>query len=445
MRTARRVALSTTLTGVVAVTGALVAATASSATPKAAAASPVTLNYWDMQWGEAPMMNAIKGNVAAFNKSHPSIQVKFTQLGWGDYTQKILSAVQSGNPPDVSGGDAGLPFSMAAQGQALDISDLYKKWQSSGLLKDMVPWAYQKWAFQGGHPGVTWQFDTRLLIYRKDLFRKAGIAVPKTWAEWLAAAKKLTVPSKKQFGLAFPGKQGSYDADQFYMTLVLQAGGELADANGNPTIDSPQQLKALNFEKQLAECCAAKGTPSWVFDNVLRAYEQGHAAMAFGLGNFLTRIKTEKPDLYKNTGVLPVLIGPGGPKAQHSVAFANAWMVYKGSKHPTEAKVFLDWMMQRKNIAKLYAAEPGGKWPVYRSLINTPTFQSDPLIRQVAQQVTTYSRDYWWPNNKAAIAIGSLGTSLTDIIVNPVLTGTRQPADALKDAQKKLAPLFKQK
>src|SRR3954471_25037498 len=178
MRTARRVALSTTLTGVVAVTGALVAATGSSATPKAAAASPVTLNYWDMQWGEAPMMNAIKGNVAAFNKSHPSIQVKFTQLGWGDYTQKILSAVQSGNPPDVSGGDAGLPFSMAAQGQALDISDLYKKWQSAGLLKDMVPWAYQKWAFEGAHPGVTWQFDTRLLIYRKDLFRKAGIAVP---------------------------------------------------------------------------------------------------------------------------------------------------------------------------------------------------------------------------------------------------------------------------
>src|SRR3954466_6736626 len=289
MRTARRVALSTTLTGMLAVTGALVAATGSSATPKAAAASPVTLNYWDMQWGEAPMMNAIKGNVAAFNKSHPNIQVKFTQLGWGDYMQKILSAVQSGNPPDVSGGASGLPFNMQAQGQALDISDLYRKWQSEGRIKDMVPWASQKWAYAGGHPGVTWQFDTRLIVYRKDWFAKAGIKVPTTWNQWMAAAKKLTVPSKNQIGIAFPGKQGSYDADQFFMTLVLQAGGGLADANGNPTIDTPQTLKALTFEKQLL-AYGSKATPSWVFDNVLRAYEQGHAAMAFGLGNFITRL-----------------------------------------------------------------------------------------------------------------------------------------------------------
>jgi len=49
-----------------------------------------------------------------------------------------------------------------------------------------------------------------------------------------------------------PGKQGSYDTDQFYVTLVLQAGGGLADPKGNPTFNSPQQLKALGSPVDLA-------------------------------------------------------------------------------------------------------------------------------------------------------------------------------------------------
>jgi hypothetical protein len=35
-----------------------------------------------------------------------------------------------------------------------------------------------------------------------------------------------------------------------------------------------------------------------------------------------------------------------------------------------------------------------------------------------------------------------MGTSITDIIVNPVLTGTRTPEEALQDAQEALEPLF---
>ena len=50
--------------------------------------------------------------------------------------------------------------------------------------------------------------------------------------------------------------------------------------------------------------------------------------------------------------------------------------------------------------------------------------------------------DYWYPNNEAAVGIATLGTGIADYIVNPVLTGSRSPQDALKDAQTKLGPLF---
>jgi multiple sugar transport system substrate-binding protein len=403
---------------------------------------PVTLKYWDMQWGSPTFMNQIKKNVAQFNKEHPDINVEFTQLSWGDYQQKLLSAVQAGNPPDVGGGDSGIPFNMDAQGQTLDISDLYDQWESDGTFDDMPKWAYEKWDYNGKKVGITWQFDQRAIFYRKDLLEQAGIDVPTTWDELKAAAEALNDPANDMVGIAVPGKQGTYDTDQFYMTLVLQAGGGLSDEEGNPTFDTPEQLTALNFEKDLVDCCAAEGTPSWTFTEVLKAFEQGKAAFAFGGGWFAADIARNAPELKDKVGVLPVLEGPGGPEARHCVAFANPWMIYKQTDHPEEAKTFLSWMMEKQNIRKLYAAEPGAKWPVYKSLLDDPIYSSDPLVKTLATQVVENGVDYWYPNNAGAVGIASMGTGIADMIVNPVITGERSPEDALADAQERLGPLF---
>ncbi|HWQ14912.1 MAG TPA: sugar ABC transporter substrate-binding protein [Roseiflexaceae bacterium] len=402
----------------------------------------VVLNYWDMQWGGTEFMNRLQDNVTEFNKEHPEIFVNFQQLSWGDYQQKLLSAVQAGNPPDISGGDSGIPFYMHAQGETLEIDDLFREWETDGTFDDMVPWAYEKWNYEGKRLGITWQFDGRAIFYRKDLFEQAGIEPPTNWDELMAAAKKLHNPEQGIIGIAVPGKQGSYDTDQFYMTFVFQAGGNLADPQGRPTFDTPEQLKALEFARDLAKCCAAEATPAWTFTEVLQAFQQGKAAMAFGGGWFIGATKRDAPEIYKNMGILPVLEGPGGPEARHMVAFANPWMIYKQTKHPEEAKIFLRWMMRKENLLKLYASDPGGKWPVYRSMLEDPTFADDPLVHEFAQQIVDHGVDYWYPNNNGAVGIGSLGTSIADIIVNPVLSGQREPAEVLRDAQEKLAPLF---
>jgi multiple sugar transport system substrate-binding protein len=437
----RRAAAITIALGLAAVTAACSTDGGTQGGGSAAACENAQLNYWDMQWGSPAFMNQLKDNVKQFNKEHKNIQVKFQQLAWGDYSQKLLSAVQAGNPPDIGGGDSGIPFNMNAQGQTLDISDLYKEWEKDGTFADMPDWAHEKWQLDGKALGITWQFDQRAIFYRKDLFEAAGIKPPTTWDELLAAAKALNKPEEGQIGIAFPGKQGTYDTDQFYMTFVMQAGGGLSDEQGKPTFDTPEQLEALKFEKELSQY-AAKGTPSWTFTEVQKEFNQGKAAMAFGGGWFLADLKKNAPKIADNIGVLPVLVGPGGEKAQHSVSFANPWMIYKQTKCPQEAKTFLKWMMKKENIQKLYASEPGAKWPVYKSLLADPVYSEDPLRAELAKQVVEHGVDYWYPNNAGAVGIASMGTGIADIIVNPVLTGQVKPEDALADAQKKLGPVF---
>jgi multiple sugar transport system substrate-binding protein len=408
----------------------------------APAAGAVQLEYWELPRGQAAFMAQLQDNVTEFNRTHPEIHVTLRELAFADYTQKILAAAEAGDPPEMSGGGAGFPFVMAAQDRALDISDLYEEWEADGTLDDMSPWAYEKWDFQGMHPGITWQFDTRGIFYREDLFEQADVAVPTTWEEFRAAAAALHKPDEGVMGLAVPGMQGSFDTVQFYMQLLFQAGGSLADEEGNPTFDTPEHLAALEFLKELVENYAAPGTPSWAFTEVGRAFLQGTAAMAFEGGWFIRDLRQNAPDMLENVGLLPPLEGPGGPDRRLVISFANPWMLYAQGEHPEEAKTFLKWMMEPDNLRKLYESEPGAAWPVYRSLLDSPVYQENELIATMAQHTVENGVDYWYPNTAAAVGIASLGTSIADIIVNPVITGQRAPQDALADAQASLGEMF---
>ena len=79
-----------------------------------------------------------------------------------------------------------------------------------------------------------------------------------------------------------------------------------------------------------------------------------------------------------------------------------------------------------------------------QSLVDSPVYQENELLAELARQTVESGVDYWYPNNAAAVGIGSMGTSLTDLIVNPVVSGNRSPEDALADAQAQLEPLFQQ-
>ena len=158
----------------------------------------------------------------------------------------------------------------------------------------------------------------------------------------------------------------------------------------------------------------------------------------------IEEMRNNAPEIFENTGVLPPLVGPGGPEAAHIVSFANPWMIYSQTEHPEEAKTFLQLDDGAGEPAKLYEAQPGDEWPVYKSLVDSPVYQENELMAELARQTVENGVDYWYPNNAAAVGIGSMGTSLTDLIVNPVVSGNRSPEDALADAQAQLEPLFQQ-
>jgi ABC-type glycerol-3-phosphate transport system substrate-binding protein len=365
-------------------------------------------------------------------------------LSWGDYMQKMLSAVAAGTPPDVTGGDSGLPFNFYAQGEALELDALYEEWKSDGTFDDLTPWGQEKWFFNGHYVGVSWQIDARAIYYRTDLFEAAGVELPTTHDELLQVATQLTDRENEQYGICFPGKAGSYDTDQFYMTLVFQNGGMLSDAEGNPTFQTPEHEAALDLELKLLEAAAPEGTPGYTFAEISRLYMDGKCAMVFNGGWFIQQVKAEGPAVYPNTAILPPLTGTGPNATQQIVGFYNPWMIFKDTQHPAEAQEFLKFMASSENLMAIYQGDLGSKFSPYKSIRNEAFWESEPMAVELAQQVNDYSVDYWFPNNTAAIGIGSMGTSIADVIVNPVLTGALTPQEALAEGQEQIGKFFVQ-
>ena len=171
---------------------------------------------------------------------------------------------------------------------SVDLAFLSTDWlaqaQASGVIDDLRPYMTRTpiadfphaWSpslvrladFAGGFWGLPYHDGPECLIYRKDLLHSAGLAVPATWDDFHAAARRLHAPDQGLNGTAlalFPdGHNGFYD----FCIQVWSRGAEPFDARGGPQLCSPQAEAALDFLRRLARDDAALAPEARELDSV---------------------------------------------------------------------------------------------------------------------------------------------------------------------------------
>ncbi len=170
-----------------------------------------------------------------------------------------------------------------------------------------------------------WSMPTSILVsallYRKDLFRAAGLnprEPPRTWNQLLQDARKLTIPSRRQYGIAFGGGR---DISYSIFPLLASNGSRVVARNAlgrwHSVYASPQTAQAIYYFCKLAQgrftshgktiqgaaYVGVSGT-----GNMYWLWSQGHIAMMFGtLSQEL--IQATNPQI---VGIAPVPHPPGG-------------------------------------------------------------------------------------------------------------------------------------
>jgi ABC-type glycerol-3-phosphate transport system substrate-binding protein len=157
------------------------------------------------------------------------------------------------------------------------------------------------------------------LFYRKDLFDKHKIAVPRTYADMLAAAKLL---KEKEPSIEFPIAQTfakGWDSATEFTNLFAGHGGQFFQAgSARPAFNSDAGIKALELMKAMT----AYMTPNYLAsnsDDVMNQFQQGKAAMGVLWASRAARM--DDPTASKVVGKIDFAaapaVTPGGRSATH--------------------------------------------------------------------------------------------------------------------------------
>ncbi|MCX4904696.1 extracellular solute-binding protein [Streptomyces sp. NBC_00878] len=202
-----------------------------------------TIDVWLMRDSVSAQFQ--KDFVKGFETAHPDIKVKVQIQEWDGIGEKVTAALASSDAPDVIETGNTQVAQFAQSGGLLDLSDKVDELGGKDWLKGLA----EPGAYEGKQYGIPYYAANRVVIYRTDLFKEAGIdaAAIKTRDQWIAATKKLNSG----------GTQGIYLPGQMWYALagfVWDEGGDLATESGGKwqgTLDTPEAIRGMEFYEKL--------------------------------------------------------------------------------------------------------------------------------------------------------------------------------------------------
>ncbi|WP_406350649.1 extracellular solute-binding protein [Streptomyces sp. NBC_00658] len=209
----------------------------------ASAGGKTTIDVWLMRDSVSAQFQ--KDFVKGFETAHPDIKVKVQIQEWDGIGEKVTAALASSDAPDVIETGNTQVAQFAQSGGLLDLSDKVEELGGKDWLKGLA----EPGAYDGKQYGIPYYAANRVVIYRTDLFKEAGIdaAAIKTRDQWIAATEKLNSG----------GTQGIYLPGQMWYALagfVWDEGGDLATESGGKwkgSLDTPEAIRGMEFYKQL--------------------------------------------------------------------------------------------------------------------------------------------------------------------------------------------------
>jgi multiple sugar transport system substrate-binding protein len=306
------------------------------------------------------------------------MQVKVVPIAEDQFATQIQSASAAGTLPDVMGPLAlGVVQNLAtddladadAANEVVDSlgRDTFSQRALSLVESDGKPMAV---------PSDTW---TQLLVYRKDLFQKAGLQTPDTFDKILAAATKLKQGGMN--GIVAATKAGDSFTEQTFEYFALANGCQLTDDQGNIQLTSPQCVATFKFYDDMIKNGSAKGGQD--VDTTRAAYFAGKAAMIVWSSFLLDELaglrndalptcpecRSDKRFLSKNSGVVTAIKGPNGGEPTQFGEISN-YAIIK-DQNVDAAKQFVEFMLSDGYVDWL-AVTPEGRFPARTGTKDNP-------------------------------------------------------------------------
>jgi arabinogalactan oligomer/maltooligosaccharide transport system substrate-binding protein len=348
--------------------------------------------------------------VAAYN-ARPSTKVKVTTLAvpYDAFADKISAAVPRGKGPDVFIYAQDRMGGWIEAGNTVEPIDFFV---DDAVKKKYIPTTIQALTYRGSLWGLPLNYKVITLLYNKKIVK----APPATTAELAALGKQLTNKAAGRFGLAW-----AYNDFYYAASLINGYGGAVFGAGAKPTLDAPENVKAMELLVRWGKEGFMPAEPSVALITAL--FNEGKAGMVFTGPWFLGEVSKE---IDYGLAPLPAISEAGGKPMR-------PWMTVEGvfvsapSKQKDAAFEFVKYLTDLE-AAKVMALE-GRQSPAIAAVYDEPAVKADWVLAAFRKQVEVAVP---MPNLPEMTMMWSPATTA----LNKINAGSTSPKDALGIAQK---------
>ena len=297
------------------------------------------------------MSESRKSVFEAFTKENPNIIPEFMFVtsesygsNWNGYLMKIQTMIASGNAPDVIAlGLVGVAM-LVMNDLALPLDDYIAANQEElapimdGIDKELL----EIFRVGGNLYGVPFEANSVVTHIRKDMFEKAGVALPGpdwTFEDFKAACEKIADPDNGVYAFGVPTNFFCLQA-----WLYANGGSPLNDEWNAAAINSPEVVEVMQFFQDAIFKYRWAPQPNNNITDV-ELITQGRTAMGWW-GRWVTGDYTAS-DLRNTIYVqnMPAM------KANHTTCAGSAsFVVLKTTQHPEEAKKVALWCAGKEYV-----------------------------------------------------------------------------------------------
>ena len=337
-----------------------------------------------------PQMVELQKLTADHFTKETGIKVNFTVLPENDVRDKISQdfANQAGQYDAATLSNYEIPI--YARNDWLHDMDSYVAKDAAYDEQDILgPMRESLTGDDGKLYGQPFYGESSFLMYRKDLFAKAGLEMPEhpTWTQVAGFAEKLDGSQPGMKGICLRGLPGWGEIMAPLTTVVNTFGGTWFDTDWQARLDSPEWKKATKFYVDLVREHGESGAAQSGFAECLNNMTQGKVAMWYDATSAAGSLDAADSPVKGKVGYAPA---PVEKTDSSGWLYTWAWGIQKASRNSDKAWKFVSWASS-KEYEQLVGDEFG--WSNVPAGKRASTYENPDYVKEAAafQEMTRKS------------------------------------------------------
>ncbi|WP_426033894.1 ABC transporter substrate-binding protein [Cypionkella sp. TWP1-2-1b2] len=354
-------------------------------------------------------------------------------LGWDEIRTKIVTSMLANTAPASV---TEMDWSWVGQFGSAGWYDPLDALLSAELKADLPTTSI--FTYDGKLIGVPYNNDFRVLIYNAAHLTAAGVAVPKTPAELLDAARAVKAAKIADYPIALPLSASEGAATAWYL-LTKAFGGDLFDADFKPLFTDPASAGYLAMAFEIAalnEGLIDPASTSLKDVEVQELFKAGKATfdVAGWAGNLAVYTDPAKSQVAADVAAA---LMPNVDGKSRTFGLPGALGIPMNAENKEQAAAFIQWMLDPATMEANYRLL--GNLPTRLSVLKTLNEagnlkQGDVLIAQaeVVEPLFAQGTPGWYPEFSGAVATALNAAAKGQLTVDQAVA---QIAEAAATAQ----------